>query len=160
MGSWNFPLYTVLAPLIHAIAAGNCAVIKPSEIAPNTFFKIKSLITRSIDMQCYACIEGRVEVAKALSNVKFDKICFTGSTEKGRLVAQAAGKNLVPCILELGGKSPSIVDESANLEVAAKKIAMGRFSNSGQVCIAPDYVLVHYSLTDRFIPLLKKAISE
>ena len=160
MGSWNFPLYTTIGPLINVIAAGNCAVIKPSEISPNSLLKIKSLITRWIDMQCYACIEGQVEVAKALSNTKFDSICFTGSSEKGRLVAAAAGKNLVPCVLELGGKSPSIVDEGANLETAAKKIALGKFFNAGQICIAPDYVLVHYSVTDKFINMLDKAIKE
>jgi aldehyde dehydrogenase (NAD+) len=87
-------------------------------------------------------------------------ICFTGSTEKGKLVAEAAGKNLVPCILELGGKSPSVVDESANVSFAAKKIAWGRFANSGQVCIAPDYILCHYSLADKLIAELKKAILE
>ena len=87
-------------------------------------------------------------------------IFFTGSTEKGKLVAQAAGKNLVPCVLELGGKSPSIVDESANIDLAAKKIALGRFMNAGQVCVAPDYVLVHYQITDKFISALERAIRE
>lgn len=120
IGSWNYPLYTCLAPLVSVIAAGNCAVIKPSEVTPNTLLKIKSLITRWVDMGCYTVVEGQVEVAKALTNAKFDSICFTGSTEKGRLVAEAAGRNLVPCVLELGGKSPAIVDESANLNFAAK----------------------------------------
>lgn len=134
------------------IASGNCAVIKPSEIAPNTFRKVKSLITRNLDMSCYPCIEGQVEVAKALTNAKFDKICFTGSSEKGKLVAQNAGKNLVPCVLELGGKSPAIVDSSANLEFAAKKIVMGKFLNAGQVCVAPDYILLQHSISEKFIP--------
>lgn len=160
MGAWNFPLYTTVGPLIHAIAAGNCAVIKPSEIAPFSSGKIRALITRWLDMNCYACIEGQVEVAKTLTSTKFDLICFTGSSEKGKLVASAAGKNLTPCLLELGGKSPSVVDESANLEVAAKKIALGRFLNAGQVCIAPDYALVHYSVTEKFIRLLDKAIKD
>jgi aldehyde dehydrogenase (NAD+) len=87
MGSWNFPLFTTLSPLVNVIAAGNCAVIKPSELAPNTLRKIKALLTRNLDLQCFACVEGQVEVAKALSNAKFDKICFTGSSEKGKLVA-------------------------------------------------------------------------
>ena len=142
MGSWNFPLYTCRAPLVNVIASGNCAVVKPSEIAPNTLRKIKALMLRSIDSFCYTCVEGQVEVAKALSAAKFNSICFTGSTEKGKLVAAAAGKNLVPCILELGGKSPAIVDESANLELAARKIVMGKFMNAGQICVAPDYILL------------------
>jgi aldehyde dehydrogenase (NAD+) len=91
MGSWNFPLYTNLSPLISVIASGNCAVIKPSEIAPNTLRKIKTMIARSMDTSAFVCIEGQVEVAKALSSSKLDSICFTGSSEKGRLVAQAAG---------------------------------------------------------------------
>ena len=120
--------------------------------------KIKSLITRSLDMQSYACIEGQVEVAKELSNAKFDLICFTGNTQKGRAVAEAAGKNLVPCILQLGGKCPAIVDENANIEIAALKIGASRLANAGQVCIAPDYVLVHYSVTDKFTKLVSKAM--
>ena len=131
MRSWNFPVYTNLSPLISAIAAGNCAVIKPSEIAPNTLRKIKALFARNMDTSSYVCIEGAVEVAKALSNSKLDSICFTGSSEKGKLVAMAAGLNLVPCVLELGGKSPAIVDESANLELAARKIVAGKFLNAG-----------------------------
>lgn len=160
IGSWNFPLYTTLAPLIYAIAAGNAAVIKPSEVSAFTSKKLKALITRWLDLNCFACVEGKVEVAKALTNSKFDLICFTGSTEKGKLVAEAAGKNLVPCILELGGKSPAVVDENANLEHTAKKIALGRFLNAGQVCISPDYVLVHYQVTEKFITYLGKAIKE
>jgi aldehyde dehydrogenase (NAD+) len=142
MGSWNFPLYTVFAPLVDVIAAGNCAVIKPSEIAPNSLRKIKALFARNMDSGSYICLEGQVQVAKALSATKFDCICFTGSSEKGKLVAAAAGKNLVPCILELGGKSPAIVDESANLEHAAKKIVFGKFLNAGQICVSPDYILL------------------
>jgi aldehyde dehydrogenase (NAD+) len=154
MGSWNFPLYTNFSPLISAIAAGNCAVIKPSEIAPNTLRKIKALIARNLDTSSFVCIEGAVEVAKALSSSKLDSICFTGSSEKGRLVASAAGKNLVPCILELGGKSPAIVDESANLELAARKIVVGKFLNAGQICIAPDYILLSHSVAANFIKIL------
>ena len=157
-GSWNFPIFTSLMPLISVIASGNCAVLKPSELAPNTALKIKSLLTRNLDMDCYRAVEGQVEVAKALSNTKFDGICFTGSTEKGKLVAAAAGKNLVPCVLELGGKCPAVVDESANLEFAAKEISRARFMNCGQTCVATDYVLLHYSVTDRFLRILEKEI--
>lgn len=131
IGSWNFPLLTTLNPLVQAIAAGNCAVVKPSEIAPFTMLKLKSFFVRNLEMSAYVCVEGQIEVAKALTSTRFDYICFTGSTEKGKLVAESAARNLVPCMLELGGKSPSIVDESADIELAAKKIALGRFLNAG-----------------------------
>ena len=160
MGSWNFPLYTVLAPLIDVISAGNCAVLKPSEIAPNTLRKVKTLLARNLDSSTYVCLEGQVEVAKALSSSQFDCICFTGSSEKGKLVAAAAGKNLVPCILELGGKSPAIVDQGANLELAARKIVMGKFLNAGQICVSPDYILLQHSVTERFVQQLIQAIKD
>jgi aldehyde dehydrogenase (NAD+) len=160
LGSWNFPLFTTLGPLIDVIAAGNCAVIKGSEISLNTSRKMKQLITRYLDMSCYVCIEGAVQVAISLTSKKFDSIIYTGSSEKGKLVAASAAKNLVPCILELGGKSPCIVDESADLEHAAKKIVFGRFVNAGQVCLAPDYLLVHEKVLDKLVPLLKKYIKE
>lgn len=145
MGSWNYPLYTLLGPMIHAMAGGNTIIIKPSEIAPHVSNAVKRLVIKYLDTNSYICIEGAVQVAIALTNKKFDLICYTGSSEKGKLVAQAAGKNLVPCILELGGKCPTVVDESANIDFAAQKIALGRFINAGQTCIAPDFVLVHHS---------------
>lgn len=160
LGSWNYPIYTVLSPLVNAIAAGNAAIVKPSELAPYIYKKLKSLFVLHLDNDVYPIIEGQVEVAKALTSAKVDMICFTGSTEKGRLVAEAAGKNLVPCLLELGGKSPLIVDSSASVSFAAKKIAMAKFVNSGQTCVAPDYVLCHYSVADKLIADLKKAILE
>jgi aldehyde dehydrogenase (NAD+) len=131
MGSWNFPLYTTLSPFIYVIASGNTAVLKPSELAPHTFLALRNLLRSYLDSSCYICIEGKIEVAKALPTKKFDGICFTGSSEKGKLVAAAAAQNLIPCILELGGKSPSVVDADADLELAAKKIAFGRFVNAG-----------------------------
>lgn len=131
IGSWNFPILTTIGPLINVIAAGNVAIIKPSEISPNTSNMLKKLICRWLDSNCYVPVEGHVEVAKALTSKKFDCICFTGSSEKGKLVAASAGRNLVPCILELGGKSPCIVDESSDLDYAVKKIALGRFINAG-----------------------------
>lgn len=131
MGSWNFPYYTTLGPLVAVIAAGNCAVVKPSELAPNCCRKMKTLMTRYLDMNSYVCIEGAVEVAKTLTTKKFDFIVFTGGSEKGKLVAAAAAKNLIPCMLELGGKCPAIVDDSADLELAAKKIVHGKYMNAG-----------------------------
>ena len=158
IGAWNFPLYTTLGPLIHVIAAGNGAVIKPSEISKFSCRKIKKLIAGYLDTNLYSCIEGGPQVGGAATSKRFDCICFTGSTKIGKLVAESAAKNLVPCILELGGKSPTIVDETADLEFAAKKIVFGKFTNAGQVCIAPDYLLVHYSKVDRLKDLLEKEI--
>jgi aldehyde dehydrogenase (NAD+) len=119
IGSWNYPFVTTISPMANAIAAGNTVVLKPSELSPFSAKIIKTLMAMSIDSSCYQCVFGHVKVAIALTSSPVDKIIFTGSTEKGRLVAAAAAKNLVPCILELGGKSPMIVDKSANLEYAA-----------------------------------------
>ncbi len=142
MGSWNFPVYTTLAPLIYVIAAGNTALIKPSEIAPNSLFVIKELCKAYLDPYSYICIEGQIKVAQYIPTRKFDGLCFTGSPEKGKMVAQAAAQNLIPCVLELGGKCPFIVDSDADIEFAAKKVAFSKFGNAGQTCIAPDYVIV------------------
>lgn len=131
IGSWNYPLFTTLVPLVNAIAAGNVAIIKPSEASAFTSNVMKKLIFRWLDTNCYVPLEGQAEIAKALTAKKFDLICFTGSTEKGKLVAGSAAKNLVPCILELGGKSPTIIDESADIDYAAKKVCLGRFINAG-----------------------------
>lgn len=144
-GSWNYPYVVTLKPLCQAITAGNCAVIKPSEMAANSSAVIKKLVEKYLDKECFAVIEGGVEVAAKICSYPWDLICFTGSTIKGKLVAEAAAKNLVPCILELGGKCPVVVDESANIDFAAAKIVFARFNNSGQTCISTDYVMVHES---------------
>ena len=145
MGSWNYPIFTTVGPLVDVIAAGNLAVIKPSEMSINSSKIIKRLLSRALDTSCYACIEGAVEVAKACTSTKFDLIVFTGSGEKGKLVAGSAARNLTPCILELGGKSPAVIDEMADMNFVAQKIVFGKFANCGQTCIAPDYLLVHNS---------------
>lgn len=150
ISSWNYPILTALHPLIAAIASGNCAIIKPSEMAPYSSKALKKLVTQYLDNGCYQVIEGAIEVAKSLTSKKFDVIVFTGSPEKGKLVQKAASENLVPCILELGGKSPCVVDESADLDLAAKKIVFSRFTNSGQTCIAPDFVLVQEKVRQAF----------
>ena len=142
LGSWNYPLVTSISPLIAAIAAGNCALFKPSEFAPHTAIVCRRLFARFLDTSAFQCLIGQVEVAKKMTSSKVDLIIFTGSTEKGKLVAASAAKNLVPCILELGGKSPLVVDASADIEFAAMKVAALSFMNSGQLCIRPDYVLV------------------
>lgn len=149
MSAWNYPVFTALPPVASAIAAGNCVVMKPSELSPCTSNVIKELFDKYLDKECYRCIEGQVETSKAIVQEHWDLIIFTGSPEKGRLVAKAAAENLTPCILELGGKNPCIVDEDADLENAALRVIQGRFTNSGQTCTAPDYVFVHKKIKDK-----------
>jgi aldehyde dehydrogenase (NAD+) len=145
-GSWNYPYVVGIGPLIAAIGAGNCAVIKPSEMGPAASAAIQKLVDKYLDNDCFRVIQGGVDVAIQITSKHWDVICFTGSTDKGKLVAAAAAKNLVPCILELGGKCPCIIDESADVDFAARKVAFGRFYNSGQTCLATDYVLCHEKL--------------
>ena len=155
---WNYPIYLTFGPLIGAIAAGNCAIIKPSELAPNTSRVLYKIISDLFPEDYVAVIEGDVETSKALLNEKFDYIFFTGSTHVARSVMEQAAKHLTPVTLELGGKSPCIVDETANLKLAAKRIAWGKCLNAGQTCIAPDYVLVHERVKDALIEELKTNI--
>ena len=145
-GSWNYPYVVTLKPLAGAIAAGNCAIVKPSEMSPNSSAALFKLINTYLDKDAYAVIEGGTDVAIEITKQKFDMICFTGSTIKGKLVAEAAAKNMVPCLMELGGKCPIVVEDSADLDFAASKISFARFNNSGQTCIGADYVLVHSSI--------------
>lgn len=158
-GSWNFPYYVNLKPLAQAIATGNCAIIKPSEMSPNSSNAIKKLVEKYLDANCYRVLLGGVDLSIQITKYPFDLICFTGSTEKGKLVAEAAAKNLVPCILELGGKCPTIVDESGDPDFAAYKIVSSKFQNAGQACIGVDHVFVHESkykdLKDRILHHLK-----
>ena len=160
IGPWNYPLSTSVTYVATAIAAGNCCIVKPSEVSENTSKVIAELFDKYLDKECYRCIEGKVEVAKAIIKEKFDVIVFTGSTEKGKLVAQAAAENLVPCILELGGKSPTIVDRDANLENAALRIVQGRFINCGQTCIACDYLFVHTEVKVELLAKIQEKIIE
>ena len=132
MSAWNYPLMGALTPLAGAIGAGNMAIIKPSEMAKSSSKVIKKLVEKYLDQKAYKVIEGDVEVSKEIITKKFDLIVFTGSPEKGRIVASEAGKNLVPCILELGGKCPCIIDKTASVDYAASKVLFGRFGNSGQ----------------------------
>lgn len=158
LGAWNFPLVTTLLPLVSAISAGNCVLVKPSEMSSHSSSVIRKLVQTYMDNDCIKVVEGGAEVSIACSQKKWDKICFTGSSEKGKLVAQAAAKNLVPCMLELGGKCITIVDETANAQIAASKVISGRNTNCGQICIAPDYVFVHESLKQEFIDAALEAI--
>jgi len=160
IGAWNYPLTTSVPYVASAIAAGNCCVIKPSELSSHTSKVIAELFDKYLDKDCYRCIEGQVEIAKAIIKEPFDVIVFTGSTEKGKLVAKAAAENLIPCILELGGKSPTIVDNNADLDNAALRIMQGRYLNAGQTCIACDYLFVHKDVKARLIEKFKEKLIE
>lgn len=157
---WNYPFLLAIDPLIAAISAGNCAVLKPSELTPATSAVIEKMITSTFPKEYIAVIQGDASVSQELLNNKFDKIFFTGSTQVGRVVYDAASKNLTPVTLELGGKSPCIVTESAHLQTAAKRIIWGKMLNAGQTCIAPDYLWVHHSIKDKLIDELKRVISK
>lgn len=148
---WNYPFQLIMSPLISAIAAGNCAILKPSEISVETAKVINQIIKKAFNEDEIACFEGDVEVSTILLNLPFDHIFFTGSTAIGKVVMAAAAKNLTSVTLELGGKSPVIIDESVDLKKAATKIAWGKLVNAGQTCIAPDYVLVAQNLEADFI---------
>eukprot|EP00347_Sterkiella_histriomuscorum_P016755 403351976 len=159
-GSWNYPFLVTLKPLVQAIAAGNLAILKPSEMAERSSAVIKAIVEKYLDKDCFAVIEGGPEVCIELQKHHVDLICFTGSTQKGRMVAEAAGKHLTPCILELGGKCPAVIDIGCNLDLAISKICMARYMNSGQTCISTDYVLVHESMKDQFLNDLQLKLKE
>ncbi|MCK5915138.1 MAG: aldehyde dehydrogenase, partial [Deltaproteobacteria bacterium] len=140
---WNYPSQLIFSPLVGALAAGNCALLKPSELAMHTSTVVSQIIADTFDPDLVCVVEGGAEVSQALLKHRFDIIFFTGSTRVGRLVAQAAAQYLTPVVLELGGKSPAIVDVDADLTIAARRIVWGKFFNAGQTCVAPDYLLVH-----------------
>jgi len=157
---WNYPVQLTFLPLIGAIAAGNCAIVKPSEIASHTSKVIAELIQTSFEPEFIAAIEGGIETSQLLLEQKFDHIFFTGGTAVGKIVMAAAAKHLTPVTLELGGKSPCIVDRDCDLNYAAHKIVWGKFFNAGQTCIAPDYVLVERSRKADLIMAMKAVILE
>ncbi len=148
IGPWNYPFNLCFIPLVSAIAAGNCAIIKPSEHAPHSARLIRSIVNECFPEKEVAVVEGEVAVAQALLQLPFDHIFFTGSPEVGKIVMAAAAQHLSSVTLELGGKSPVVVDETADIERAASRIAWMKGMNAGQICIAPDYVLVHESVHD------------
>jgi aldehyde dehydrogenase (NAD+) len=139
---WNYPVHLLLLPMVGALAAGNCVVGKPSEVTAHTSAALARLVPEYLDRESIAIVEGGVPETQALLAERFDHIFYTGNGRVGRVVMEAAAKHLTPVTLELGGKSPAIVDRDANLDVAARRIAFGKFLNAGQTCIAPDYVLV------------------
>jgi len=155
---WNFPFNLTLGPLVSAVAAGNCAIIKPSEMTPHSSACMKRILGAVFDESEVALVEGDASVAEGLLRKKFDHIFFTGSPAVGRIVMKAAAEHLSSVTLELGGKSPVIVDASADVDEAAKKIAWGKYFNCGQICIAPDYVLVDERVRAPFLEKLRGAI--
>lgn len=160
IGPWNYPFYLIMAPLIGAIAAGNCSFLKSSEVTPYTSKLIEQLIEKTFPANYISVSQGGVAETTTLLNMKFDHIFFTGSTAVGAIVMQAAAKNLVPVTLELGGKSPAIVSENSNLDLAARRIVWGKFYNAGQTCVAPDYVYVNEKIANQFVDKLKFYIEE
>lgn len=156
---WNYPWQLAISPLIGALAAGNTAIVKPSELTPSVSKLITAIIEQTFEPQYVASVEGGPEVSESLLNQPMDYIFFTGSTKVGKIVMEAASKQLTPVTLELGGKSPCIVHEDAPLALAASRIAFGKYTNAGQTCVAPDYILVHSKVKEKFIAHLKTAIT-
>jgi aldehyde dehydrogenase (NAD+) len=157
IGSWNYPIVLCLSPLVAAIAGGNAAVIKPSELAPACAETLARLVPRYLDRDAFSVVLGGVAETTSLLEQEWDHILFTGSVAVAKKVMTAAAKSLTPVILELGGKSPTVVHDSANLRVAARRIAQGRWVNSGQTCTSPDYVLVFKEVAEEFLEHLKRA---
>lgn len=157
---WNYPFQLTMAPLIGAIAAGNTAIVKPSELSPRVSAAIAAITADAFPREWAAVVQGGPETSEELLRQRFDLVFFTGSTRVGRLVMEAAAKQLTPVILELGGKSPCIVHHDADLKLAARRIAFGKFTNAGQTCITPDYLYVHRGVKEPLMAELKKAIRE
>lgn len=158
MAPWNYPLMLSLEPLVDAIAAGNCVVLKPSAYAPATSALLRKIIGQTFPEHYITVVEGGRQENEELLEQHFDYIFFTGSAAVGKTVMEKASRYLTPVTLELGGKSPAIVDESANLKLAAKRIIFGKILNSGQTCVAPDYLIVHETIKARFLEMLQAQI--
>lgn len=160
IGAWNYPYQLSLSPLIAALAAGNCCILKPSEVAENTMKTMAKLINENFDSDYLTVFEGGIDETTEILKLKFDKIFFTGSTKVGKIVYKAAAENLTPVTLELGGKSPAIVTKDADLDIAAKRIVWGKFLNAGQTCVAPDYILAHENIQNELLEKLKFYINK
>ena len=159
---WNYPFQLLMTPLAGAMAAGNCVTLKSSEFAPATSAVMKQMIEETFDKNYIQFVEGdgAVVIPEMMNNFTFDHVFYTGSTAVGKIIYKMAAERLVPVTLELGGKSPCIVEEDANIKIAAKRIAMTKFSNAGQMCVAPDYVLVHESKKEELVAGLKNSIQD
>ena len=160
IGPFNYPFQLVMEPLIGAIAAGNTAIIKPSELTPHVAEVIQLIIEDTFEKEYVSVVQGGKEQIEALLSLPFDHIFFTGSTKVGQIVYEAAAKHITPVTLELGGKSPTIIDKSANLKVASERICFGKFMNVGQTCVAPDYVLIEESVKEAFLLAMKTTLTE
>lgn len=160
IGPFNYPVQLVFEPLIGAIAAGNTAIVKPSELTPHVAIVIKDIIEDTFDEAYVSVVEGGIEETQMLLSLPFDYMFFTGSEKVGKIVYEAAARKLIPVTLELGGKSPVIVDDTANIKVASERISFGKFTNAGQTCVAPDYILVQRKVKNDLIKALKKTITE
>jgi aldehyde dehydrogenase (NAD+) len=157
---WNYPFQLAMCPLIAAVAAGNQVTLKPSELTPKTSAILVKIIEEAFQHQHVSVYEGGVDDSNKLLAQRWDYIFFTGSVAVGKIVAMAAAKNLTPVTLELGGKNPCIIDETANLKLAAKRIVWGKFLNAGQTCIAPDYILIQEGMKNHFVNYIKKEITK
>jgi aldehyde dehydrogenase (NAD+) len=160
MGAWNYPMQLTLAPLVGAIAGGNCIVVKPGSYAVAASRALALAIPKYFDRECIKVIEGNREITNALLKEPFETIFFTGSAFVGKMVAEAAARNLRPCVLELGGKSPTIIDRSAHLVHAVQRLVWGTFVNGGQTCVRPDFVMVHEDVADEFFKLCQKYVTQ
>lgn len=160
IGPWNYPFQLLFNPLVGAIAAGNCVVLKPSEFAPATEAVMKKIIDETFDPRYILYVEGEGQkvIPEMMNNYTFDHVFYTGSTEVGRIIYKMAAEKLVPVTLELGGKSPCVVESDANIKVAVRRITMTKFSNAGQMCVAPDYLLVHSSVIKELLQAFKETI--
>jgi len=157
---WNYPFQLAFCPMISAFAAGNQVVLKPSELTPKTSEIIQKIVAKAFDKKDVEVKEGGIEVSQQLLSERWDYIFFTGSVAVGKIVAKAAAEHLTPVTLELGGKNPCVIDETANLKLAAKRIVWGKFMNAGQTCIAPDYILIQKDMKSHFVDYLKKEITK
>ena len=160
IGPFNYPFQLVMSPLIGALAAGNCAVVKPSEMTPQTSMVVQEILEEVFPPDYVKVVQGEKEVTSQLLDERFDYIFFTGSTKVGQIVYEKASKHLTPVTLELGGKSPVIIDDTSNLKVAAERIAFGKFMNAGQTCVAPDYILIDNEIKMKFVEALQATIQE
>lgn len=160
IGPFNYSFQLVMSPLIGALAAGNCAVVKPSEMTPQTSMVVQEILEEVFPPDYVKVVQGEKEVTSQLLDERFDYIFFTGSTKVGQIVYEKASKHLTPVTLELGGKSPVIIDDTSNLKVAAERIAFGKFMNAGQTCVAPDYILIDNEIKMKFVEALQATIQE
>lgn len=159
---WNYPMQLLLIPLVGALAGGNVAVLKPSEVAPATAAVLEKMITETFSPEYVKVVQGdgAEVVPMMMRNFRFDHVFYTGSVSVGKIIYKLAAEQLVPVTLELGGKSPAIVEKDANISVAARRIVFGKFLNAGQTCVAPDYVLVHHDVREKFIHKLKEVVEQ